>query len=97
MTPFGPRQQHTLAVAFMDANDRLAHMEGLIAQADRVTAFSRYVRDLTSVEQRVLLEYFTQIRRAMQDLLTANQIPLEVTPVSLRWALETGLGRGDEP
>jgi hypothetical protein len=91
MHAFSPRHQQTLAVAFMDLHDRLTHMEGLIAQADHPTAFARYFADLPPGELQAVRDYFAEIRDAMQKLLAANQIPVNVTPVSLRWALETGL------
>jgi hypothetical protein len=91
MSSFSPRQQQSFAVAFMDVHDRLTHMESFIAQADRATPFGRYVGDMTADERKVVQDYFMQIRDAMQALLAANQIPLQLTPNSLRWALETGL------
>lgn len=70
---------------------RLAELEADLAQADRTDAFSRYVADLAPVERRVIQDYFARIRDTMRDSLRANEIPMEVRPVSLRWALTTGL------
>jgi GTP-binding protein EngB required for normal cell division len=91
MSAFNDFQQNTLRLGCQDIHERMAELAGLVAQADERSPFSRYVADLTPVERRVLRDYFSRIRQTMFDLLEAQDIPIDVRSISLRWAVLTGL------
>lgn len=91
MDALNPIQQHALMVGCIDIHRRMAELESFLDQADRVTPFTSHVADLAPVERQVVLDYFARIREVMRDLLQSQRIVLDANPISLRWALQTGM------
>jgi GTP-binding protein EngB required for normal cell division len=88
---FSPLQKQSLLLGCVDIHRRMAELESLLTEAGQPTLFSRYVADLTPVEQQVLRDYFARIREVMSNLLRAHDIPLKRERVSLRWTATTSL------
>lgn len=88
---FNPLQKQGLLFGCLDVHQRMAELEALLIQAEQPTMFTRYVSDLSPVEQRVLRDYFARIREVMSSLLRAHDVPLKGDRISLRWTATTAL------
>jgi hypothetical protein len=69
----------------------MAELEALIVAGERPSAFSESVHDLSPTEAKVVQDCFARIRTAMLGHLREFEVPLEIRPTSLRWALQTGI------
>jgi GTP-binding protein EngB required for normal cell division len=91
MAALNESQTRSIKSALLDVHQRMAELEALIAPLGPPSPFSRHVNDLAPTEAKVLRDHFAQIRTAMLVNLKEFDIPLDVRPTSLRWALQTAI------
>jgi GTP-binding protein EngB required for normal cell division len=84
-------QSRAILCGLLDIHQRMTELEALIASGTRPSPFSKYVNDLSPTEAKVVHDYFARIRTAMLGHLRECEIPLDVRPTSLRWALQCGI------
>jgi GTP-binding protein EngB required for normal cell division len=92
VNPFNPSQSRSIAVSFQCIHGRLADIEAMLVRSEVASQFSEYTPDLSPTEQRILRDYFGQVRAAMLALLQDCGIPLGVQRRSLRWGVQVHLG-----
>jgi GTP-binding protein EngB required for normal cell division len=68
----------------------MAELEALLGPSLKPTPFSGYVNDLSPTEAKVVQDYFARVRTAMLEHLRESEIPLDIRPTSLRWAIDIG-------
>jgi GTP-binding protein EngB required for normal cell division len=88
---FNEAQTRAILCTFLDIHRRMAQLEALLTPGMKATPFSGYVNDLSPTEARVVQDYFTRIRTAMLAHLRESEIPVDVRPTSLRWAIDVGI------
>jgi hypothetical protein len=69
----------------------MAELEALISAAAPPSPFSHYVNDLSPTEAKVIQDAFARIRTALLAHLKECEIPLQVRPTSLRWAIQCAI------
>jgi GTP-binding protein EngB required for normal cell division len=84
-------QSRSILCGFLGIHRRMAELEVLHHPGERASAFSEYVNDISPTEAKVLQDYFARIRIAMLGHLKELDIPLDIRPMSRRWAIQTGL------
>ncbi len=77
--------------SFLAIHRRLDELESLISQPPCSSPFCQHDSDVTPPEVTVLREQFEEVRAAMLGHLRELDIPLEVRPTSVRWAVQTSL------
>jgi hypothetical protein len=91
MPLFNSAQTRAILCGFLDIHRRMAELEALQSPSTKSTPFSGYVNDLSPTEAKVVQDYFARIRTAMLEHLRESEIPLDVRPTSLRWAIDVGI------
>jgi GTP-binding protein EngB required for normal cell division len=90
MPLFNSAQTRAILCGFLDIHRRMAELEALLGPSLKPTPFSGYVNDLSPTEAKVVQDYFTRVRTAMLEHLRESEIPLDIRPTSLRWAIDIG-------
>ena len=90
MPLFNSAQTRAILCGFLDIHRRMAELEALLGPSLKPTPFSGYVNDLSPTEAKVVQDYFARVRTAMLEHLRESEIPLDIRPTSLRWAIDIG-------
>ncbi len=85
-------ESRSILYGFLDLHRPMAGLEALLRSGDSPSAFSEYVNDLSPTEARVLRDHVARIRTAKLGHLEELEIPLAIHRMSVRWAIQTGLG-----
>ena len=91
MPLFNSAQTRAILCGFLDIHRRMGELEALLSPRTKSTPLSGYVNDLSPTEAKVVQDYFARIRTAMLEHLRQSEIPLDVRPTSLRWAIDIGI------
>ena len=91
MPLFNSAQTRAVLCGFLDIHRRMAELEALLGPSTKPTPFSAHVNDLSPTEAKVIQDYFARIRIAMLEHLRESEVPLDVRPTSLRWAIDVGI------
>lgn len=82
-------QRRCILQAFVEIHRRMSSLENLMRQAGQEDSFSLYSNDLHPQEIEAVRGHFARLREALLENLKALEIPLEVQPTSLRWAVQS--------